>query len=126
VKIRSKFGNRNSIRRGDRAFRSWSETVIVASPDGKVKAELSTADGVLQYRVLVDGKQVLAPSKVGIEADDVEYGRDATLGAAKLRKVDEHYHFNGAHAEAVNRANEATVPAKSHGGIVLRRCSCRE
>lgn len=92
-----------------------AKPVIVASPDGKVKAELRVADGVLQYRVMVDGKQVLAPSKVGIEADDVAFGTDATLGAAKLRKVDERYHFNGAHSEAVNRANEVTVPAKSHG-----------
>ena len=92
-----------------------AKPVVVSSPDGKVKAEITAPGGVLQYRVMVDGKQVLAPSKVGIEADDVEYGKDATLGAAKLHKVDERYHFNGAHAEAVDRANEATVPVKSHG-----------
>lgn len=90
-----------------------AKPVVLSSPDGRVKAELTTADGVLAYSVLVDGKQVLAPSKLGIQADDIEYGKNATLGTAKLRKVDEHYHFNGAHAEAVNRANEATIPVKS-------------
>ena len=89
--------------------------IIVSSPDGKIRAELSAADGVLEYRVTVDGKQVLASSRLGIEADDVEFGKDVTLGAAKSRKVDEHYRFFGAHAEAVNRANEATIPATSHG-----------
>ena len=89
--------------------------VTVSSPDGKDRAELNAADGVLRYRVLVDGKQVLAPSKIGIEADDVEFGQDVTLGSAKIRKVDEHYRFFGAHAEAIDRANEATIPAQSHG-----------
>ena len=89
--------------------------VTISSPDGRVRAELSAADGILSYRVLVDGKQVLAPSMIGIEADDVELGQGVTLGLAKTRKVDEHYRFFGAHAEAVDRANEATIPAQSHG-----------
>ena len=61
----------------------------------------------------MDGKQVLAPSMTGIEADDVELGQGVTLGSAKSRKMDEHYHLFGAHAEAVNHANETTVPAQS-------------
>ncbi len=88
---------------------------IVSSPDGRTRAELNAADGLLRYRVVVDGKQVLAPSMIGIQADDVELGRDVTLGSAHLRKVDEHYGFFGAHAVAVDRANEATIPAQSHG-----------
>ena len=89
--------------------------VIVSSPDGRTHAELNAADGLLRYRVVVDGKQVLAPSTIGIEADDVEFGQDVTLGSAHLRKVDEHYRFFGAHAKASDRANEATIPAQSHG-----------
>jgi len=89
--------------------------VIVSSPDGRTRAELDAAEGLLRYRVLVDGKQVLAPSMIGIEADDVEFGQDVTLGSPHLRKVDEHYRFFGAHADAVDRANEATIPAQSHG-----------
>src|SRR5450631_135780 len=92
-----------------------TKPITVSSPDGKVTAELSTANGFLEYRVTVDGKHVLAPSKLGIQADDVEFGKEVTLGAAKPRKIDEHYRFFGAHAEAVNRANEATIPATSSG-----------
>ena len=87
--------------------------ITVSSPDGKVKAELTTPGGVLEYRVLVDGKQVLAPSKVGIEADGVAFGSDTTLGAARAQKVDQRYRFFGAHSEATDRANEATISAKS-------------
>ncbi|HEV2711329.1 MAG TPA: glycoside hydrolase family 97 catalytic domain-containing protein [Edaphobacter sp.] len=93
--------------------------VTISSPDGRTRAELNAADGILSYRVLLDGKQVLAPSMIGIEADDVELGQGVTLGSAKTRKVDERYRFFGAHAEAVNRANEATIPAQSHGQSYL-------
>jgi alpha-glucosidase len=89
--------------------------VIVSSPDGQTRAELSAVDGILRYRIVVHGKQLLAPSRIGIKADDVELGQDVTLGATKTRKVDEHYRFFGAHAEAVNRANEVTVSTQSHG-----------
>ena len=65
--------------------------VTISSPDGKVRAEVDAANGVLRYRILVDGKQVLAPSKLGIEADDVELGQDVTLGSPHFRKVDQHY-----------------------------------
>ena len=92
-----------------------AHAVTVSSPDGRTRAEVNAVDGMLRYRIVVDGKQVLAPSMIGIEADDVELGRDVTLGSAKLRKVDEHYRFFGAHAEAVDRASEATITAQSHG-----------
>ena len=57
--------------------------VIVSSPDGRTHTELSTADGILHYRVIVDGNQMLASSRLGIESDDVELGQDVTLGSAK-------------------------------------------
>lgn len=91
------------------------KAITISSPDGKVKAELSATNGALEYRVTVDGKQLLAPSRLGIQADDVELGTDVTLGAAKSRRIDEHYRFFGARAEAINQANEATISAKSHG-----------
>jgi alpha-glucosidase len=94
---------------------SEGKPVIVASPDGKVRVELASNSGVLGYRVTVDGKQVIAPSKLGIRSDNVELGQDATIGAPKFRSVNESYKLFGAHSVAVNRAREATVPVKSHG-----------
>jgi alpha-glucosidase len=88
---------------------------IVTSPDGKVKAELSAAEGALHYRVLVDGKQALAWSKIGILSDGVELGQQAVLGKPQFRKVNEQYKLFGAHSVAVDRAQEATVPVTSQG-----------
>lgn len=92
-----------------------ARTITVSSPDGRIRAEVSAAGGLLRYQIDVDGKQVLAPSTIGVRADDVELGQDVTLGSAHFRKVDQRYRFFGAHAEAVDRANEATIPAHSHG-----------
>jgi alpha-glucosidase len=85
----------------------------VRSPNGRVRVELSTTGGVLRYRITVDGKQVLAPSEIGIRSDGVEIGQNATLGSFTSKSVDEQYPFFGAHAMAVNKANEASVPATS-------------
>lgn len=92
-----------------------NKPIIVASPDGKVKAEVRASNGALVYRVTVDDRQVLVPSRLGIRAGDVEFGTDVTLGSAKSRRIDEHYKFFGAHAEAINKANETTIAAQSHG-----------
>jgi alpha-glucosidase len=82
----------------------------VVSPNGRVAAEISTTGGVLRYRITVDGKQVLAPSEVGIRADGVDIGSNATLGTFAIKAIDETYDLSGNHAVAVNKANEAAVP----------------
>ncbi|HEX9045985.1 MAG TPA: glycoside hydrolase family 97 N-terminal domain-containing protein, partial [Verrucomicrobiae bacterium] len=92
-----------------------AEAVVVASPDGKVKLQLTAEDGVLRYDVAVDGQPVLEPSKLGIVSDGNNLGEGVTLGQIDRRKVNERYRLWGAHAEAVNRANEVTVTATSHG-----------
>src|SRR5438046_4809715 len=89
--------------------------VVVQSPDGHLKAELSAAGGNLHYRILRDGRQLLAPSRLGIRSDGVELGEKVTLGAAKLRRVHETYRFFGAHSPAVNDAREASVMARAPG-----------
>jgi alpha-glucosidase len=68
---------------------------------------------VLRYRITFDGKQVLAPSEIGLRSDGVEIGQNAVLSPFTLKAVDEQYPFFGAHATATNRANEAAVPATS-------------
>lgn len=87
--------------------------VNVSSPDGTIKVDLTDDGGQLSYRVSVDNQQVVAPSKLGILSDDIEFGRNATLGKAKFSKVNETYRYFGAHAEAVNRARLATIPVTS-------------
>lgn len=85
----------------------------VMSPNGRVAAEISVAGGLLRYRITVDGKQVLAPSEIGMRCDGVELGQNAALGSFAIKPVDESYALPGNHATAVNRANEASLPVTS-------------
>jgi len=89
--------------------------IVVQSPDHHLSAELSATGGNLRYRILLDGKQVLAPSQLGIRTDGNELGQDVTLGAATTRPIHETYRFFGAHSLAVNDAREASVKATTHG-----------
>ena len=89
--------------------------VLVKSPDGTVQAEVTADGGNLRYRILVDGKQVLAPSTLGIRSDGAEWGQGVTLGATHRHAVNERYAFFGAHRVAVNQASEAEILAQSHG-----------
>ncbi len=89
--------------------------IVVASPDGRVRAELLSDSGILAYRIIVDGKQVLASSRLGIRSDNLELGEQVSPGRPTRRSVNERYRFFGAHSIAVNRANEITVPVSSHG-----------
>lgn len=85
----------------------------VLSPNGRIAVELSTTGGVLRYRISVDGKQILAPSEIGLKTNGVQLGQSATLGTWVFASVDEQYPLPGAHPLAVNKANEASIPATS-------------
>jgi len=92
-----------------------ADRLVVQSPDRHLSAELSTAGGTLRYRILLDGRQLLAPSRLGIRTDGAELGEGVTLGAATTRPVHETYRFFGAHNLAVSDAREASVKATAHG-----------
>ena len=92
-----------------------ADRLVVQSPDRHLSAELSAVGGSLRYRVLLDGRQLLAPSRLGIRTDGAELGEGVTLGAVSTRSVHETYRFFGAHNIAVNDAREASVKATAHG-----------
>ncbi len=92
-----------------------AKSVTVASPDGKVQAIVSDTAGKLSYRVTVDGQAILNPSPIGMRVDGVELGEDAVIGAVARSKTDSRYRFDGGKAEAVDRANVATVTLTTHG-----------
>jgi alpha-glucosidase len=92
-----------------------ANTVSVSSPDGTVRAVLSDDAGALRYRVSVDGRAVLDPSPLGIRVNGVELGEAAALGAVQRQRTDTRYRFFGAKAEAVDRANIATIALRAHG-----------
>jgi alpha-glucosidase len=92
-----------------------AKPIAIASPDGHLKAIVSTDGGIIRYAVTASGQLVQAPSEIGIRSDGIAFGRDAKLGQAKIRQVDERYAFIGGKSKAVNRARLATFPVTTQG-----------
>jgi alpha-glucosidase len=79
--------------------------VSVASPDGKVRLNISVSgDRHLTWDVTIDERVVIEPSALGIVVDGVDLGHDVAFGKTDRYAIDERYPWRGVHAEAVNRA----------------------
>ena len=87
----------------------------VSSPDGKAVITVTDAGG-LNYAVTLDGREVVAKSRFGIIADDVDLGADVKLGKASSRKVRESYPMFGGHSQADNDCRETTVSVRTAAG----------
>ena len=92
-----------------------SAEVKVSSPDGKAVITVTDAGG-LSYAVTFDGREVVAKSRFGIVADDVDLGADVKLGKTSSRKIRESYAMFGGHSQAENNCRETTVAVRSAGG----------
>lgn len=92
-----------------------AKTVTISSPNGSVAAAVSDDDGVIKYTVSLDGREVLAPSSLGIQSDGIAFGRDATLGEPDVRSVKESYRLFGVKSRAINNARIATIPVTTKG-----------
>jgi alpha-glucosidase len=68
---------------------------VIASPDGKVKAEFGVVEGRLVLRVTRDGKVALESSPLGMIVNGNDCGAKAVIGEAKKYTVDETYPWLG-------------------------------
>jgi alpha-glucosidase len=100
------------------ALVSEAPSAEVASPDGRVVLEVTSADGHLAYAVRIAGRPVIEPSPLGIVVDGVDLGRGAELGAIEAYRGDEIYPTRGVHSRAVNRYRGARVAAREPGSGV--------
>lgn len=96
-------------------FAIAGEPIRVTSPDGKIVAEALSDAGALKYRVLADGRELLAPSDIGLVTSVLDTRKDVALGASESKSIDEKYPFWGAKSLAINRANVASIQAVCKG-----------
>jgi len=89
--------------------------VSVKSPDGKVAVKV-TDTAALSYSVTLDGREVVASSRLGIVADGVDLGAGAAMGKTKTQKIREVYPLNGVHSQATNLCRETTIAVRSANG----------
>jgi alpha-glucosidase len=89
--------------------------IKVSSPDGKAVITMTDAGG-LSYTVAFDGREVVAKSRFGIIADDVDLGAAVKLVKTSSHKIHESYAIFGGHSEAKNNCRETTVSIRSAAG----------
>ncbi|GAA5125476.1 glycoside hydrolase family 97 catalytic domain-containing protein [Luteolibacter yonseiensis] len=88
---------------------------VISSPDKKVKAGISVADGRLVIQVLRNGRPVLAPSPLGVTVDAVDLGKDVEIGGAQPYKTDETYAWFGNTTSMHDLCNGEKVSIRSGG-----------
>ncbi len=117
---------------GTSAGRDAPTRAAAASPDGRIRIELSLARGgdggdSPLYSVTYRGQPVIRPSRLGIDlADGTGLGRDAAIEDVRTRAIDETYTQSpGKRSRVVNRCEETTVvlrerPSSRRWEILLR------
>lgn len=97
----------------------------VSSPDGRIKIALTTeSDGVARYEVTVDGRLLIKPSQLGLEARGKDFTR-FVRGNSRRASHDEIWHSPwGENKEHLNRYNELAVQLHDargeNGGVTVR------
>lgn len=89
---------------------AFGASFSVSSPNGRVKANVTDEGGIVRYAISFKGRQILAPSEIGIQSAGIRFGEEASLAAPHMREVNESYPFLGAKSRAVNHARVATLP----------------
>jgi alpha-glucosidase len=93
----------------------------VTSPDGKIKIHLfDNVPAGLSYQVEMDGRTIIASSRLGIRSDGKDLGSNAKLSIPDARRIDETYPLRGVKSTAINRANEAVFQVTSGGGEIYQ------
>jgi hypothetical protein len=74
------------------AARAAVAAETVASPDGRVTAEVEVAGGEARYRILVGGKEALTASKLGVVREDEDFSKGLQLvGTTAPEGVEDRY-----------------------------------
>lgn len=95
------------------AARAADDTSLtVRSPDGRITATLTYHEdaGNLTYRVRSNGREIVAPSAIGLDTDRGDFRSGATLAGSSRRTIDERYTLpQGKVSTYRNHANELVV-----------------
>ena len=103
-----------------------SKGLTVKGPDGDVAAVVAPdASGRLTWQVLLNKKEVLPPSPLGVTVDGIDLGLGVTPGKPSTRKFEERYVTRGLHDEALNRYREAVFPLRDASGSEVARLEVR-
>lgn len=90
---------------------SAQQSVVVSSPDGKLRFTLQVTPETISYDVAYKRQILIDNSKLGFNFDSGDFGRDLQTGKVQRRKIDETYPLVvGKASIARNHCNEILVP----------------
>jgi len=91
--------------------------VSIKSPQGKVEVAVSVdPDGRLIYATRYAGRSVLAPSRIGVVVDGVDYGAGVELGTAAQRDFESRFAWRGNKSEVHLTGRAVSIPIRTKGG----------
>ncbi len=101
------------------ALLSYATNCDVTSPDGKLVVSISDNGGKLSYSVKYDGKEMLTPSRLGMNTTLGDYTQNVRIAEQKSGAKDTTYTMTGAKASTVHYvANTLTLTAKADGARI--------
>jgi alpha-glucosidase len=90
-----------------------AQEMILSSPNGKVRARLTTLEGGLQFAAMLDEVNVMERSPLIITVDGEDITEGAQIFKATQSETDEQYPWHGVHSTATNRSKNYTVPLRN-------------
>ena len=96
----------------------WADDVRVSSPNGSLVVTVSDAEGKLSYTATLDGKQMLAPSALGLQTSLGDLTKELSIVNSQLSTVANSYSMRGTKASKVDyKANALTINLQNKDGL---------
>jgi alpha-glucosidase len=106
--------------------KDWRGKIKLRSPNKKLVAQIGNfKSGRVGFEILRDGREIIAPSPLGMLVDEWDFGQNVKLGQPRFQTIDETYPLPGWHATATNQCCEAAIPVEhidsgQHYEILIR------
>jgi len=98
----------------------------VKSPDNAIQLNINLdSSGQLVYSLYQNKIPIIESSLLGITVDDIDLGKEISLGNPKSRKFDETYKTRGVHSEARNHYNDLVIPVQHNQSNTLYNLEIR-
>ena len=96
----------------------WADDVRVSSPNESLVVTVSDAGGRLSYTASLDGKQMLAPSALGLKTSLGDLTKELTIINSQLSNVISNYQMRGTKASTAKyEANALNIDVKNKDGV---------
>ena len=96
----------------------WADDVRVSSPNGSLVVTVSDAEGKLSYTATLDGKQMLAPSALGLQTSLGDLTKELSIINSQLSTVANSYSMRGTKASKVDyKANALNINLQNKDGV---------